>query len=129
MPLARVLNVTYALLIEGMDADAVKRLDQAMLGEVKPDSPSEAFNRARAAQPRRGAPVDFKQQQKQLAAPPEGPPSTPPPMPEGYKLAPVGVQIREPSPTRGLEVLDAALGVAPRPSRARPAVPRGPAHG
>lgn len=114
MSLAQLLNVSHAVLIEGIDEEAERRLDRVMAGEKLPDqTQAEAFLRARGRRPQRGAPLE-------LVAP-----SGPPPMPEGYKLAPVGVKVREPEPTRGLEHLAAAFGQAPRASRARPAVPRG----
>ncbi len=127
MSLRRLCNAAYAALCEGLDDDGCRRMDRALLGELLPqETPAEAFVRGRSAQPRRGAPVDFRVAQKDVQAPQRGS-AAPPPIPAGYQLAPVGVQVRQPEPTRGLDVLDAALGVAPKPVRKRPspAVRRG----
>lgn len=114
MSLTQLLNVSHAVLIEGIDDEAERRLDRVMAGETLPaETQSEAFLRARGRRPERGAPLELVT------------PSGPPPMPEGYELAPPGVIVREPEPTRGLEHLAAAFGQAPRPSKAKPAVPRG----
>lgn len=113
MSLTQLLNVSHAVLIENADEEEELRLDRAMAGQKLPaQTQAEAFMRERG-RPARGAPV--------AALRPPGPP----PMPAGIPLAPVGVQIREPEPTRGLEHLAAAFGQAPKPSRAKPAVPRG----
>lgn len=113
MSLTQLLNVSHAVLIEGLDEEAERRLDRAMAGKKLPaETQAEAFLRARGRRPERGAPLELVR------------PGAPP-MPEGIPLAPAGVIVREPTPTRGLEHLAAAFGQAPRASRAKPAVPRG----
>lgn len=113
MSLTQLLNASYMVLIENADEEEELRLDRVMAGQKLPvQTQAEAFMHARG-RPARGAPA------------PARPPGSPPPMPEGYQLAPVGVIVREPEPTRGLEHLAAAFGQAPKPSKARPAVPRG----
>jgi hypothetical protein len=113
MSLTRLLNAAHAVLIEGIGEEAELRLDRVMAGEKIPvETQSEAFLRARGRSPQRGAPLELVK------------PSGPPPMPEGIPLAPAGVLVREPEPTRGLDVLAAAFGQAPKPSRAKPATPR-----
>jgi hypothetical protein len=114
MSLTQLLNTAHAVLIEGASEEEELRLDRVMAGETLPvQTQAEAFLRARGKSPERGAPPAA------LRAP-----GTPPPMPPGIPLAPPGVIVREPEPTRGLEHLAAAFGQAPKPSRARPAVPR-----
>lgn len=116
MSLTQLLNVSHMVLIEGADEEEELRLDRVMAGQKLPvQTQAEAFMRARgrARTPQRGAPVEALR------------PPGPPPMPPGIPLAPVGVIVREPEPTRGLEHLAAAFGQAPKPSKARPAVPRG----
>jgi hypothetical protein len=116
MTLAQLVNTTYALLIEGLDEEGERVLDDSLNGITRPsETQGEAFARAHGQRPRRGAPTSFTRERAPEAA------AGPPPMPEGYKLAPVGVQVREPTPTRGLEVLAAAFGKAPKPSKAKPA--------
>lgn len=114
MSLTQLLNVSHAVLIEHADEEEELRLDRVMAGQKLPaQTQAEAFLRERGRSPERGAPVTALR-----------PPGAPPPMPVGIPLAPVGVQIREPEPTRGLEHLAAAFGQAPKPSKAKPAVPR-----
>lgn len=113
MSLTQLLNVSHMVLIEGLDEEAERRLDRVMAGQKLPvETQSEAFLRARGRRPERGAPLELVR------------PSGPPPMPAGIPLAPAGVIVREPEPTRGLEYLAAAFGQAPRASKAKPAVPR-----
>lgn len=102
MPLAQLINVAHAALNEGLDEDGLIRMDKVLMGEkVLPATREEAFAKARERRPRSGAPAAVRAAGK------------PPPMPEGIPLAPVGVQVREPSPTRGLDHLHRALGVKP----------------
>lgn len=120
MTLVQVLNAAHGVLMEGLDEDAERRLDDSLMGVKRPDeTQAEAFLRARGRTPARGAPrpTSFDREQKTVQGPP--------PMPPGIPLAPPGVLVREPGPTRGLEYLQAALGVAPKPSKAKPATPRG----
>lgn len=112
MSLTQLLNVSHAVLIENADEEEELRLDRVMAGQVLPAQTQAEAMRARGRT--QGATVTALR-----------PPGAPPPMPAGIPLAPVGVQIREPEPTRGLEHLAAAFGQAPRPSKAKPAVPRG----
>jgi hypothetical protein len=101
MSLVGLVNAAHAYLCEGLDAEGVKRMDRLLMGEkVPPVSQAEAFRNARHA-PAQGAPEHVRG-------------SGPPPMPPGVPLAPPGVIVREPEPTRGLEVLHAALGVQRR---------------
>jgi hypothetical protein len=101
MSLAQLVNVAHAALTEGLDEDGMQRMDRVLMGEkVEAPTREEAFMRGRQQ------PVSWQRQQ---AA--SGPPAPPP----GVPLAPVGVRVREPEPTRGLDVLHAALGVAPKP--------------
>lgn len=119
MSLTQLLNVSHAVLIEGIDEEAERRLDRVMAGKKLPvETQAEAFLRARGRTPARGAPRSYTRNPNEAA------PSGPPPMPTGIPLAPVGVRVREPEPTRGLEHLAAAFGRAPTPSKAKPAVPR-----
>lgn len=116
MTLAQVINAAHGLLVEGLDEEGERVLDDSLNGITRPEeTQAQAFARSHGQRPRRGAPVSFSRDAK-----PETP-SGPPPMPEGYKLAPEGVQIRDPTPTRGLDVLAAAFGQAPRASKAKPA--------
>lgn len=110
MSLAQLLNASHAVLIEGIDEEAERRLDRVMAGDKPPvETQSEAFLRARGRRPPRGAPLELVKA------------SGPPPMPEGIPLAPAGMIVREPEPSRGLENLAAIFGGAPPPSRAKPA--------
>ena len=98
MTLAQVINVAHQALCEGLDEDGLARVDKALMGEkLEPLTREEAFVKARQRRPRSGAPESVRG-------------SGPPPMPAGYKLAPEGVQVREPEPTRGLDHLHRALG-------------------
>lgn len=116
MSLTQVINAAYAVLGEGLDEEGERRLDESLNGATRPrETQQEAFLRARQARPARGAPAASWTRQ------PEQETTGPPPMPKGYKLAPPGVQVREPEPTRGLDVVAAAFGRAPRPTRAKPA--------
>jgi hypothetical protein len=106
MSLTQLLNVSHAVLIEGIDDDAERRLDRVMAGDVVPvESQTDAFLRARGRRPARGAPEEASFVFGQSPEVKTGPPKPPP----GYKLAPAGVIVREPEPTRGLEHLRAAL--------------------
>lgn len=116
MTLVQLINTAHAVLCEDLDEDGVRTLDASLNGEKRPnETQEEAFLRARGRRPARGAPSTSFTRNPQEDTAPVGPP----PMPEGYKLAPVGVQVREPTPTRGLEVLDHAFGRAPRASKAK----------
>jgi hypothetical protein len=85
----------------------VARVDASLAGEKLTPA---AMMRARAPRPSRGAPPDVLR-----------PTGAAPPRPEGVPLAPPGVRVREPEPTRGLDVLSAMLTGAelPKPGRAR----------
>lgn len=99
MTLAQVVNVAHSALCEGLDEDGLARIDKALMGEkLEPVTREEAFAKARQRRPRSGAPESARRG------------SGPPPMPAGYKLAPEGVQVREPTATRGLDHLHRALG-------------------
>jgi hypothetical protein len=100
--LRRLINVGIAALMEDLDDEGRRRMAKALRGEHVPEiGREEAFMRARGARPRQGAPTPQ--------------PAGPPPMPAGYKLAPEGVQVREPTPTYGLEHLHNAMQKKGRP--------------
>lgn len=99
MTLRAILNAAWADLTDGMDEDAARRMDKILMGEAVPAVRAAAVTRAQHPQPRRGSPKR----------------EAPPPPPAGIPLAPVGVIVREPEPTRGLDALHAAFSLAPKP--------------
>jgi hypothetical protein len=97
MTLVTLINAAHAYLCEGLDEEGVQRMDRILMGEkVSPVSPAQSLRDARRA-PRTGAPAAIRES------------GAPPVRPAGVPLAPPGVIVREPEPTRGLEVLHAAL--------------------